>query len=89
MYADDAMIFVAPIKEDVQTLRDLFQIFGDITCFFKNIAKSDAIPICCQALDLDDILLNFLATWKYMSCTYLGLPLSFRKLRRVQLTPDR
>lgn len=62
-------------------------MFGKITRLKINIDKSVVITIRCQALDLDNILLNFRVVQKYLPCTYLGLPLSLRKIRRVQLQP--
>lgn len=51
------------------------------------LSKSAVIPIQCQDMDLDNILHDFPTSRGRMSCTYLGLPLSLRKLRKVQLQP--
>lgn len=45
MYADDAMIFLSPIKEDVDNIKELLRVFGEITGLNINISKSAVIPI--------------------------------------------
>lgn len=36
LYADDATIFVAPIKRDIQNLAAILESFGDVTGFCTN-----------------------------------------------------
>jgi hypothetical protein len=76
MYADDAVIFLRPIKEEVATLKHLLQIFGEVTSLRTNIHKSSVAPIRCENLDLDDILYDFPAQRTSFPIKYLGLPLA-------------
>jgi len=81
MYADDAAIFLRPIKEEVTALKHLLQLFGEVTGLRTNIHKSSVVPIRCENLDLDDILCDFLAQHTSFPIKYLGLPLAIRRLR--------
>jgi hypothetical protein len=76
LYADDAVIFLRPIKEEVATLKHLLQIFGEVTSLRTNIHKSSVAPIRCENLDLDDILYDFPAQRTSFPIKYLGLPLA-------------
>jgi hypothetical protein len=82
LYADDAAIFVAPIKHDIQNLAVILQCFGNITGLYTNFTKSSVVPIRCQNIDLDDVLEGISATRASFSLRYLGLPLSVWCLRR-------
>jgi hypothetical protein len=45
IYADDAAVFVAPIKQDVHILATILQRFGNVTGLCTNFVKSSVIPI--------------------------------------------
>ena len=87
MYADDATIFLRPIKEEVTALKHLLQLFGEVTGLRTNIHKSSVVPIRCENLDLDDILCDFPAQRTSFPIKYLGLPLAIRRLRQVDFQP--
>jgi len=59
LYADDAVLFVKPIKEEINTLARLLEFFGEVTGLHCNLQKSTVVPIRCTDLDLDDILQEF------------------------------
>jgi hypothetical protein len=82
LYADDAAVFVAPIKEDIQNLASILQRFGEVTGLCTNFQKSSVVPIRCTDLDLDDILGGIPAVRASFPLTYLGLPLSVWCLKR-------
>ena len=56
LYADDAAIFMAPIKSDVDNLATILKGFGDVTGLCTNFHKSFVVPIRCNHIDLDHIL---------------------------------
>lgn len=87
LYADDAMIFLRPTKEDIDNFKEIMTIFGEVMGLKINLRKTAVILIQCQDLDLDTILHDFSASRRSFPCTYLGLPLSLCKLRKVQLQP--
>jgi hypothetical protein len=82
MYADDTTLFLRPHASDVHNLRSLLQPFGVATGLSTNIQKLEIIPICCDGLDLPEILGPFQARLTNLPCRYLGLPLRLGRLRK-------
>ena len=87
MYADDMVIFVNPVKEDVTTLANILNNFGEVSGLQTNFQKSTVVPIRCEAIDLEDVLSNLPAKRGHFPIKYLGLPLSPRRLKRVDFQP--
>jgi hypothetical protein len=85
LYADDAVIFVAPIKEDITCLTSILATFGEVTGLGANHQKSLVAPIHCDGLDLEDILQSFPAKRTTFPIRYLCLPLSVTRLERADL----
>ena len=83
MYADDAALFIAPIKEEVQGVIKLLDLFGEATGLRTNFHKSTVVPIRCQGLDINDILDTLLARRATFPIKYLGLRLSPSRLRKA------
>jgi hypothetical protein len=81
-YADDAAVFVAPIKQDIQNLATILHNFGEVTGLCTNFLKSSVVPIKCGNIDLDDILEDIPTTRASFPLRYLGLPLSVWSLCR-------
>jgi hypothetical protein len=59
LYADDAVVFLNPIKATMDML--------------MAISKSSVAPIQCSQVNLDDILQNFNGLRATFPTTYLGL----------------
>jgi len=87
MYADDATIFLNPVKEEVKELASLLATFGSASGLVVNMNKSACYPIRCEELDVPQIMQFFNCPIKSFPCTYLGLPLHFRKLGRIEVQP--
>jgi hypothetical protein len=81
LYADDAVIFMAPIKQDIDALSRILHGFGQVTGLITNVQKSSVFPIRCSEIDLDSILHGFPALSASFPIRYLGLPLSVHRLR--------
>lgn len=58
LYADNAAIFVAPIKQDVQNPTTILDSFDEVTGLSINFQKTFVAPIRCGNLNLNDILQN-------------------------------
>lgn len=87
MYADDVAIFLNPVKQEVLTLRSILRAFGDATGLRVNFSKSTVLAINSTSFSVPDIagpLGAACATFRYK---FLGLPLSLRKLRKIDLQP--
>jgi hypothetical protein len=87
LYADDAAIFFNPVKEEVQVLADILQMFGQVSRLVTNQSKCVVYPIRCEGFDLEDIMAAFHCPIQSFPCKYLGLPLHVRQLRRVDYQP--
>lgn len=85
LYADDAVIFANPVKDKVDTLMEILQLFGDATGLKLNQEKCTVAPIRCSDINLTDVLQNFRGTTVGFPMTYLGLPISTVRLRVVHL----
>ena len=80
LYADDAAIFLNPVKEKVQVAADLLQIFAHASGLFINQSKCAVYPIACEAVNLEEVMQGFPCQVKGFPCQYLGLPLRLQKL---------
>ena len=87
LYADDAIIFIAPSAINVSNLATLLQNFGEVSGLVTNATKSSVAAIRCEGLDLTTILANFPAATVQFPLQYLGLPLSLGRLRRADVQP--
>jgi hypothetical protein len=85
IYADDVVLFVQPFEEDFQCVKTFLDCFGSATGLVSNLQKSFVIPIRCndQAVQMGCNILR--CTSSSFPCTYLGLPISDKKLRKSDL----
>jgi hypothetical protein len=81
LYADDAVIFMVPKREDMEMLSRILKDFGEVTGLVTNVNKSMVVPIRCSEINIDEVLHGFPATRSSFPITYLGLPLSVHRLR--------
>lgn len=87
LYADDAAVFLNPVQSEVDVLITMLRDFGKATWLHVNLGKSLVAPIRCQEVDLDDILRSFSGARASFPLTYLGLPLTPGRLRKVHFQP--
>jgi hypothetical protein len=87
LYGDDAAIFMASRKEDIQNLSCILAHFGEATDIVTNFQKSMVVPIRFHDVDLDDMLGELPVIHASIPIEYLGLPLSVLQLKRVDFQP--
>jgi hypothetical protein len=87
MYADDAVLFLKPTARDADNLKRILANFGDVTGLQTNLRKTSVTPINCDSVDLDAILANLPLTRASFPLKYLGLPLTPRRLKRINFQP--
>jgi hypothetical protein len=87
LYADDAIIFLAPLREDIRNLACILKAFGEVTGLCTNFQKSSVVPIHCHGVALDDILEDLPIRREKFPIKYLGLPLSVWQLKNVDFQP--
>jgi hypothetical protein len=74
LYADDAAVFVAPIKQDIINLASIHQRFGKVTGLCMNFLKSRVVPIRCGKINIDEVFEGIPAARASFPLRYLGLP---------------
>ena len=87
LFADDAGIFANPDKEELRALSAILKAFGEDSGLITNLSNTEVFPIRCGDIDLQDILTVFPAKIASFPGRYLGLPLHYHRLRRVDLQP--
>lgn len=84
---DDATLFTNPERIELQHINQLLQVFGNYSSLKINMTKTEIFPIRCDAETITDALLGFASTICSFPGKYLGLPLHWCKLRRVEVQP--
>ena len=87
LYANDAAIFLNPNRGELQAVKDMLQMFGEVTGLITNLEKSSIHPIYCENIDLDHVLEPFPGACNTFLCRYLGLQLHTRSLQKVHVQP--
>ncbi|GJN41102.1 hypothetical protein PR202_gn00429 [Eleusine coracana subsp. coracana] len=87
LYADDVVLFLWPVANEMDLTVNLLQIFGEASGLKINIQKSSVAPIQCEAHDLEVIQEHLPCQIIEFPVKYLGLPLSLKKLSKSQLQP--
>lgn len=87
MYADYAIIFLKPAKHEVEALKSLLHLFGEVTGLKTNMHKTSVVPIRYEQIDLDEVFAGFPAVRVHFPIKYLGLPLVVQRLRKVDFQP--
>lgn len=87
IYADDAAIFINPSTSEIHITTHIILNFGNATGLHTNFQKSTVLPISCDHLDLDMVLQDCPAIRSTFPIKYLRLPLTHRRLRKVDFQP--
>lgn len=87
LYADDVVVFCRPDKQDLTAIRELLRVFGAASGLHTNFAKCAASPIQCTPADRAMITANIACPLQDFPTTYLGLPMSIRKVSTNALQP--
>jgi hypothetical protein len=86
-YADDVVLFLHPVADDIAIIMDILELFGEALGLRNNVQKSSAYPIQCD--DNERSLMQQLLPCQMADflCKYLGLPMSLKKLTKDQIQP--
>jgi len=87
LYADDAAIFLNPNRQDLQAMKDILKMFGEVAGLVTNLEKSSIHPIRCESIDLDHVLQPFPGSRGIFPCRYLGLQLHTQPLQKIHVQP--
>uniref|UniRef100_A0A0A8ZUL3 Reverse transcriptase domain-containing protein n=1 Tax=Arundo donax TaxID=35708 RepID=A0A0A8ZUL3_ARUDO len=84
LYADDVVLFIRPTEEELQITKEILDCFGNASGLQTNLQKSCVIPIRCEEA-LGVVGENLQCPVTEFPTTYLGLPISNKKLRKSDL----
>lgn len=87
LYAYDVVIFSTPNVQDVITIKQVLDFFGNASGLKTNLQKSLIAPISCSQEQIDRIRNFFPAQLTEFPIQYLGLPLAVGRLRKVHFQP--
>jgi hypothetical protein len=85
LYADDIVVFAVPSVAELAAVKGILQCFGEASGLHVNFQKSSVAPIQCSQEVVDSVSANIGCPIRQLPCTYLGLPLSLKKLRKEDL----
>lgn len=77
------MLFVTPSAKELQVTKRILSLFGMASGLLANLEKCSFLPICCSEEDLHLAVHCLNCQVEDFPCTYLGLPLSVKRLRKV------
>jgi hypothetical protein len=80
-------LFIKPTEAELHTTMSILQVFGQASGLQTNLNKSCTVPIQCAENSVQEISNMMPWTLAVFPCTYLGLPISNRKLHKADLMP--
>lgn len=83
LYADDAVIFANPVREELDKLFQIITSFGEASGLHLNISKCTITPIRCDHINLQEVLHAFGGQIVAFPIRYLGLPISLGRAKMV------
>jgi hypothetical protein len=87
LYADDAALFLNPIRQEIQGAMWILAAFAQASGLVTNFAKCAIYPVVCTALQIEGLLDVIPCEVKDFPFKYLGLPLHTRALRKIDVQP--
>src|SRR4051812_32446770 len=88
MYADDVVMFVSPAGRDLSFVRHALESFGGASALCTNFGKCSISPIRCTPEHLAVATAHFPCAVKLFPYTYLGMPLSYKRLAKASCSPS-
>jgi hypothetical protein len=87
LYANDLVIFLAPVARDLRCLRAILSLFADATGLVTNTEKCSMSLICCSEEEVATTLESFPGRLVPFPCMYLGIPLTLRRPSHAEEQP--
>jgi hypothetical protein len=85
LYADDVALFIRPNDQDLMLTKNILLAFGEASGLQTNLKKSCVIPIWCDEEVHGAVNDTLQCATTSFPTTYLGLPISDKKLRKCDL----
>jgi hypothetical protein len=86
LYADGTTVFINPTSQDLQATWSIPQLFIDASGLNTNMDKTKFYTIQCQDIRIRE-LLGPDQNISSFPCSYLGLPLHYKKLPKTVVFP--
>lgn len=80
LYANNVALFIWPMEEEMNLTMNILSWFGEASRLYTNLQKSCVIPIRCEDNQMEMVGQTLPFTLAEFWCTYLGLPISDKKL---------
>ena len=87
LYADEALFFIKPEKQQVQILKIILLTFGIISGLRVNLDKSEIMATATNQEVIREFAYILGCKENTFPFTYLGLPLSDTKLSKISFMP--
>jgi hypothetical protein len=87
LYADDLVILLSPMANDLRCIRAILALFADASGLVTNTEKCSILPIRCTEEEVALVRENFSGRLSPFPCPYLGIPLSLTRLTRAEEQP--
>jgi hypothetical protein len=87
LYADDAVAFFTPVELDLRVIKGILSLFQNASGLATNYSKSHLYTINCSDEQISLVCSILSCPISDFSCTYLGVPLSIRRLPKSALQP--
>jgi hypothetical protein len=87
LYADDAGVFVRADNSDLKVLKTILEVFEGCSGLKINFDKTEIFPIRYPESLWSNLSEVFRGKYANLPEKYLGLPLHFRKVKRITLQP--
>lgn len=81
------LLFSSIRRRKTCTVSKILNMLGEVSGLITNRSKSAVYPIHCNNLNMADIMESFECPITSFPCNYLGLPLHYRQLHRVEVQP--
>nr|XP_051196924.1 uncharacterized protein LOC127310280 [Lolium perenne] len=78
---------LSPVAGSISCSLYADDVSGEVSGLVVNLTKSQAIPIRCDDINITTILQPVGLQVSTLPCTYLGMPLSLRRLRKIDIQP--
>lgn len=85
LYADDMVMFVSPVEQDLVATKAILQAFACASGLHSNVTKCQVSHIRCDELHREVIQRHFPCQVADFPCKYLVVPLSIYKLNKCDL----
>jgi hypothetical protein len=87
LYADDVILFCHPLREEIEAVKAMLELFGRASGLHVNYGKSTATLIRCAPEEAAPAIALLDCPVAELPITYLGIPLTIRKPTSGQLQP--